>query len=91
MEAMLICPGCLSLGFVQMFKDIWSDAMMMSVVVTICAEYRHFTYSEYYMYNMCDVLATTSRKCFLRVTLRVCQSLSAVASICVEWRRFYLK
>ena len=51
---------------------------MMSVVVTICAEYRHFAYGEYYMYNMCDVLATTSRKCFLqhyyfRVTQRVCQ------------------
>ena len=93
---MLICPGCLSLGFVLMFKDIWSDATMMSVVVTICAEYRHFAYSEYYMYNMCDVLATTSRKCFLqhyyfRVTQRVCQCLSAVGSICVEWRRFYLE
>ena len=82
---MLICPCCLSLGFVQMFKDIWSDATMMSVVFTICAEYRYFAYSECYMYNMCEVWVTISRNCFLqhyyfRVTQRVCQ----------QWLRYVL-
>ena len=62
----------------QWVEAVWSDAMMMSVVVTICAENRHFAYSEYYMYNMCDMWVTTSRNCFLqhyyfRVTQRVCQ------------------
>ena len=51
---------------------------MMSVVVTICAEYRYFAYSECYMYNMCEMWVTISRNCFLqryyfRVTQRVCQ------------------